>query len=476
MLNRLKNYGQIFVDSWCNRDQLDSKKRSLDELEFLPAALEIQERPASKMARTLALSLIALFSIALLWACFGQVNIVAVAEGKIIPGSGIKQIQPLEKGVVKSIFVREGQQVTKGEALIELDQTLTAADQQRLIQELYYAQTTLARQQALYFLLNQLLNLDEEELRGLPQFSQLSNAEKIMQAQLLQQEWFDYRARLASLQSQLASREAESEGNRASIKKLQGTLPLISKRTAAIKSLLKNKLVPETQYLELEEKRIEQQQDLLTEQARLQQIESAIDGVEYQISAMQAEMKAQVLIKTDDSERQVASFTQELHKARDINARQILYAPVDGRVQQLAVHTIGGVVTPAQPLMVVVPREDFLEVDAVLENKDIGFVREGMSAEIKVHTFPFTKYGIIDAEVIGISADAIIDESSLKKQGLVYKMRLKMKSSQLFVNGQWIDLLPGMAVSAEVKTGKRKIIEYVTAPLLRYKDESIRER
>lgn len=476
MFETLKGYGLVFVNAWKDRHQIDSKQRSADELEFLPAALEIQERPASKTARVLAISLASLFTIGLLWACIGQVNIVAVAEGKIIPGSGIKQIQPLEKGVVKNIFVREGQKVVKGEALVELDQTLTAADQQRLLQELDYAETTLARQQAMYILLNktvaQSLSVDDSQLQKLSPFERFSEAERITQSQLLLQEWFDYRARLASLNSQLASRKSEFDASGAVVKKLQGTLPLISKRAAAVKSLLKDNLAPETQFLELEEERIEQQQDLLAEQSRQQKIKSSIDEAEFQISALEAEMKANVLTKIDESDRQVSSITQELHKARDINARQILYAPVEGRVQQLAVHTVGGVVTPAQPLMVIVPKEDFLEVDAVLENKDIGFVRETLTAEIKVHTFPFTKYGIIDAEVVGITADAIDDE----KKGLVYKMRLKMKSKQLFVNGQWIDLLPGMSVSAEVKTGKRRIIEYVTAPLLRYKEESVRER
>ena len=122
--------------------------------------------------------------------------------------------------------------------------------------------------------------------------------------------------------------------------------------------------------------------------------------------------------------------------------------------------------------MVIVPENDTLQVEAVLENKDIGFVYEGQSAEIKIHTFPFTKYGVIDARVINLSDNAIADE----KRGLIYKMRLLMHKTEMLVNNKMVKLIPGMAVTAEIKTGQRRLIEYFLAPILRYKQESVRER
>ena len=150
----------------------------------------------------------------------------------------------------------------------------------------------------------------------------------------------------------------------------------------------------------------------------------------------------------------------------------MLYAPVAGRVQELAVNTVGGVVTEAQQLMLVVPDEEQLEVVVFLENKDIGFVHEGMSSEIKIHTFPFTKYGVIDAEVTTVSDDATVDE----QRGLIYRMQLRMAKNTLWVEGKEVKLQPGMAVTAEVQTGERRIMEFFLAPLLRAKSESIRER
>ncbi len=173
-----------------------------------------------------------------------------------------------------------------------------------------------------------------------------------------------------------------------------------------------------------------------------------------------------------DYQRQIASIKEELKKASDINQKRILYAPVSGQVNELAISTEGGVVTEAQQLMQIVPDEEFLEVQVMLENKDIGFAREGMPAEIKVQTFPFTKYGVIEGEVMSVSNDATVDE----QRGLIYGMQIKMNAHTIRVNGTDVKLKPGMPVTAEVQTGHRRIIEFFMAPLLKYKNESIRER
>jgi len=193
---------------------------------------------------------------------------------------------------------------------------------------------------------------------------------------------------------------------------------------------------------------------------------------EKEILALDAEARRQALAEVQDAKRQRQAMEQELTKATGLNARQVLYAPVAGEVQQLVVTTIGGVVTEAQPLMMVVPKGAKLEAEVNVENKDIGFVREGQVAEIKVHTFPFTRYGVIDAKVTGITRDVVEDE----KRGLVYKMRLEMAKLSLMVDGKEVGLSPGMAVSAEVKTGKRRLIEYFLSPLIQHVYESVRER
>ncbi len=462
----MKKYLSHLIDAWQNRHQIGEHKRHTQMLEFVPAALEIQDKPPSPLGRKIAYTLILMFIIAIVWACLGHINIVAVAEGKIIPSGRIKQIQPLDKGIVKTIYVSEGQAVKAGDPLVELDQTFTSADHLKLQREQEYLSNTLMREQHFVQLLDDATSNHRFSLTITNPIDQQA------QQNLLQQQWQDYQARLAALNSQRDSRLAEQQVNRALINKLKGTLPLISKRVGALKTLMDKNLGAEAQYLELEQERVEQQQDLAAEKARAQQIQASLQEIAHQIQSLTSEQRLQALQRIDQTQQQLIAIEQELNKAHALNNKQLITAPVNGRVQQLEIHTVGGIVTPAQLLMNIVPEQDHLEVEATLENKDIGFVSVGHIAEIKVNTFPFTKYGIVDAEVIDITADAIETET----QGLVYTMRLKMQASELYVENRWVDLLPGMLVSAEVKTGSRRIIEYFLAPLLRYKQESIRER
>ena len=163
---------------------------------------------------------------------------------------------------------------------------------------------------------------------------------------------------------------------------------------------------------------------------------------------------------------------QELIKLGQLRKANKIVSPIDGEVQQLAVHTIGGVLQPAQALMVIVPENPKLEVEVLLENKDIGFVREGQSVEIKIDAFPYTKYGLIDGEVSNISRDSIEDE----KQGLVYPARIRLLQTTVNVRGKAVSLAPGMRVVVEIKTGNRRVIEFFLSPLIRHWQESLDER
>jgi hemolysin D len=185
-----------------------------------------------------------------------------------------------------------------------------------------------------------------------------------------------------------------------------------------------------------------------------------------------AESQSEAFERIEELEKQNRSQRQELIKASDIAGDQVLTSPVDGVVQQLKVHTIDGVVTPAEQLLVVVPKDQILEVEARVLNKDIGFVRAGQKVTIKVESFPFTRYGVIDGEVTSVSRDAIADE----KLGLYYAARVRVAKSTMIVDGVDVLLSPGMAVTAEVTTGTRRLIEYVLSPVMEHVKESGRER
>ena len=368
------------------------------ELEFLPAVLEIQESPPSPVGRTIIFIIIGVFTAALLWSVFGHIDIVAVAQGKIIPSDYSKVIQPLETGIIKKIHVRDGQHVKKDDVLIELDATTTGADRERYSNEYLSALTEVARLQALI--------ADQDNFtspKGAnPRFVEIQ------------------RNRLRNQLTEFRSLQNQAE---------------------AYKTLYDKQLVSKMQYLEADRARAQKAQE---------------HAAEY-----------------SEAKTRAHSLSQELAKAENRASQQTLTAPIDGIVQQLAVHTVGGVVTPAQQLMVIAPREGLLEVEAWVDNKDIGFVNPEQEAEIKIEAFPFTRYGTIDGKILTLSKDAV----PVEKVGLVYSARVSMDRSTIRVeNDKEVYLSPGMNVTVEIKTGQRRLIEYFLSPLLQASRESIRER
>lgn len=465
----------LLGNAWKDRAHLGDGSKAQTLTEFLPAALEIQETPPHPLARWLGMSLISLFTIALIWSCLGRVDIVASAEGKIIPSGRIKLVQPLTKGFVKAIHVKEGQFVKEGQVLIELDRTSTAADQSRMEKELHTGMLDLAVSQTVHSLLTvpkTNITTPTQIHLNLSKDFKITEAEHSLRQQMVWQQWQQYLAQLGALHSAQQKAVAEKSATLESIKKLQQTLPMITKRAEGMAQLYKNNMAAEIQHMEVEQTRIENVQNLAAEQQHKNQLDAAIREAEQQIDALKADTLNRILGVITENTNRVNSLREELIKATDTNAKQFLYAPVSGYVQELAISTIGGIVTDAQKLMAIVPEEENLEVEAMLGNKDIGFVQKEMTAEIKIHTFPFTKYGLIDATVTNISEDAIIDE----KLGLVYSMRLKMHKNSIDIDGKQVKLIPGMAVTAEVKTDQRRVIEFFVSPIKKYQQESIRER
>ncbi|HSH30408.1 MAG TPA: HlyD family type I secretion periplasmic adaptor subunit [Thiohalobacter sp.] len=436
--------------------------KSTHETDFLPAALEIQERSPSPLGRAIVWTLMIFCTLAIAWAVIGRVDIVTSAQGKIVPSGRVKVIQPQELGRIEAIHVREGQQVAAGDLLIELDTTSTRADQTRLESELQAAERERARLAALLALLEGRMDLDQARA-GLAAPQDKAR---------LRAEWESYQARQAALSSARRSRNAEAAAIDQNIAKLESTLPLIAKRAAATKRLVDRSLAAETTWLELEQQRIEQRQDLAVLREQRRSRLATIEELEQQSRTERAEFRNETMARHEERLVKVTGLRQELNKAASRNRRQQLRAPVDGVVQELDVHTLGGVVTPAQELMKLVPRNESMEVRAWIANRDVGFVRKGQPAEIKIETFPFTRYGVIDAEILDVSSDAVEDE----RRGLVYAARVLMRSTTIQVNGRQMNLTPGMAVTVEVKTGTRRLIEFLLAPLLKYADEGLRER
>lgn len=462
----VKRYSAIFRAVWAERKSLDAPERTPDEVAFLPAHLELTETPVSPASRWVMRSIIAFFCAALLWACFGELDIVAVAPGKTIVSSGTKVIQSAETAVVRRILVRDGQAVKQGDLLIELDSTATGADLTRAGEALINARLAVARLSALALALDDGNTPSIEEIPGVPE-------SRLIPEQSLARSQFDtYQAKREGLQANIAQRRAELQTTEATIPPLQESAAIARSRSEDFKRLLENKYVGRHDYLLREQERITAERDLAMQRNRIQEIRSSLSSAEEELRVLVADMRQQILDQLRQANEQVAQLMPEVSRTEQRDGLMALRAPVDGTVQQLAVHTVGGVVTPAQALLAVVPSDEALEVEATVLNKDIGFVRPGQEVTVKIESFPYTRYGYLTGTVSSVSNDAAQDE----QLGLVFPTRIKLDQAALGIDGMRAQLTPGMALSAEIKTGKRLIISYLFSPLKRNADEAMRER
>ncbi len=456
----LARYRAILAAAWAARHELAGPRRLADEAAFLPAALSLQETPVHPAPRRAMWAIMALFGIALAWSYIGEVDIVAVAPGRIIVSDRTKVVQPLEAGVIKAIKVKDGDQVLAGQVLIELDPTAATADRESVRQQLKAAQAEAVRTKALLAAL-------QRGMAGGGGGGGGGGGDAQQQA-----EWDDITAKLARLDAETARRRAEVATVQEAIAKLQATLPLAGRREADFKALTDQGFVSGHATQDRMRERIELERDLATQQARLHEAQAALAESHQGKLAYLAETRRALNDRLTKAALDVAQLSQQ--GAKTLNREQLmqLAAPVSGTVQQLAVHTAGGVVTPAQPLLVIVPDGAEVTAEVTLENKDIGFVRPGQEVAVKVDSFPFTRYGLVPASVLRLTPDAVVDD----KRGAVFPAVLALQRAQMDIDGRMVRLTPGMTVVAEVKVGRRRVIEYLLSPLQQRVQESLGER
>ncbi|WOB05897.1 HlyD family type I secretion periplasmic adaptor subunit [Piscinibacter gummiphilus] len=455
----LARYKAVLQAAWALRHEMTGPRRMADEAAFLPAALSLQETPAHPAPRRVAWVICALFLIALVWSIFGQVDIVAVAPGRIVVSNRTKTLQPLERSVVKRVLVKDGDLVKAGQVLVELDPTMAAADGASVQEQLASAASEEDRTTALLAAL---------KAGHAPVMKGASGRD---QAQL-QAEWQDINAKLAKLGAEHARRQAEIATVQETIAKLDATLPLAQQREADFKRLTSEGFISDHARQDRTRERIEQERDLATQKARLAEAQAALTESDNARSAYLAETQRTLNDRQAQASTKRIQLTQERSKTEQRTRLTQLTAPVAGTVQQVAVHTEGGVVTEAQVLMVIVPKDAQVTAEVVIDNKDIGFVNPGQIAAIKLETFPFTRYGTVEANVYSVTADAVNDE----KRGAIFPATLTLRDNDILVDGKRIHLSPGMNLTAEIKTGRRSVFDYLLSPLQRTVSESLGER
>jgi hemolysin D len=461
----LTRYIAVFRQSWRMRRELDLKQRLPEEAAFLPAHLEIVETPAHPAPQWTGRIIAILGLSALALAVFGHLDIVAIAPGKLVPNARVKVIQPAITGVVRSILVHDGMRVEAGQLLMELDPTQAEADTGKATAARIDAKLTVARSEAL---------LRAQSQDGRPVVARVPDAPEDRQKQAQDSAdgfYNEYRAKVASLEAELFKRQAELATTNAEIHKLSRTSPLARQQADDYKDLAAGNYVARSDYLDKEQTAISQTEELTAQVSHSHELEAAVDEQKNNIKTTTATFRREHVEEMGKAQELLSQASNDQTKAEVRQALMKLTAPVAGTVQQLTVHTVGGVVTTAQPLLEIVP-DDTLEVEARLENKDIGFVEVGQPVVVKIDAFPYTRFGYLQGTVEDVSNDAVSD----KRNGLYFVVRIKLPSREFRVEHKWVKLTPGMEVKAEIRTGRRSVGEYFLSPLINTASSSLHER
>ena len=442
-------------------------------LDFSPAFLRVQENPPAPLPRHLLYVLLALLGALSLWVVFGRLDIVATAEGKLVPRSYLKIVQPADNGVVREILVSEGQQVAAGQLLLKLDSSVAEADTRALETDLALRELQLRRIDA---------ELSDGKFLSLPRD----------RADLFAQAAAQFRANRLAYQDALEQERAthrrveeELRGAQEIQTKLRKMLPSFQANVERYKSLKKNGFVSEVFLDEREREKIDKEQDLKAQDFTVSSLKMSLAQSERKSAQITSSYRQQLHGEKAQADGQAKKLHEELAKQNYRNKFVELRAPQAGIVKDLATHSLGTVVSPGTILLTIVPLDEELQADVMVKNEDVGFVQPNQEAKIKVVAYPFQKYGMIDGRVARVSADASetsngrAEESGQDGKNTVnatYRARIGLGSQILGYEGSRLLLVSGMQVVAEVKLGSRTVLEYLLAPVQKAWHEAGRER
>ena len=426
-----------------------------DPADFSAPLLRIQDKPPAPLAGGLLKILVSLVACAALWAAFGPLDIVAVAEGKLVPSGYLKIVQPAEQGIVREILVREGEQVAAGQVLIRMDSVLTAADVKAMRVEHENRRLALRRIDAQLGGKNFSIEKgDAPELAVQVQAQYAANVRA-------------YQSSLAQERSVLEKSKHDLEAARQTRAKLEQVLPHYIEQEKAFEKLTRDGFAGRILYTDKRRERIEKEQDLNAQQSIIRANMALIEQSGQKLAQIAADYRRQLQAERMQVVSQLEQLTQELAKLSHRQELLELRAPQAGTVKDLATHTAGTVTAPGTILMTLVPLGERLVAEVWISNQDVGFVRAGQPVKLKLAAFQFTKYGMVEGTVRQVSADAT---------EAAYRTLVDLKAEHLQAGGVHHALTPGMQVAAEINLGTRTVLEYVLSPVRKAVHEAGRER
>jgi len=444
-----------------------------EALEFAPAILRVEQESPSPLPRLVLYGLLGLFAVALLWAALGRLDIIAVAQGKLVPQNSIQVVQPADAGIIKALLVKEGDEVKAGQALVRMDTSVSEADNRSLQNELEVRSLQLRRIDA--------------ELQGrtlVPRGAADPPA-------LFEQVQAQYRARRQAYQDQLdaeravlAKAQADHRSAAEIESKLKRTLPLHKDQAESWDQLAKEGFAGRLLALDKQRAYIESEQELRAQEHAIASLGASIEQSQKRIAQITSNYRQQLQNERVEAEAQYHRLQQNWNKQQHRHTLLELRAPQDALVKDLATHTVGSVVSTGTILMTLVPHNEPVLAEVWVSHLDAGFVRPGQPAKIKFTTYAFQKYGMVEGTVRHISPDATDaadarqdrkkDDQSLLNQG--YRTLVALTTTVLERDGRQYKLSPGMQVSAEVNLGSRTVLEYLLSPIQKTVSEAARER
>lgn len=439
-----------------------------DALDFSPATLRLRNEEPSALNGAVLRALLLLLALLLAWAVWGRLDIVAVAQGKIVPASYLKIVQPAEQGIAREILVSEGESVREGQVLIRMDASMSEADRNVVENELGLRELQLRRIDAeLSGISMQRQSNDSPEL-----FAQIE-AQLGARRQAHEDKLAEERTLLARAQQDIrVAQEVEA--------KLRKTLPIYREQAEGWDKLAREGFAGKLMAMERQRLYIENEQDLRAQGHTIASLETMVAQSQRRIAQLVSGYRQQLQSERVEAAAQRHRLLQDLNKQRYRAGLLELRAPQAGIVKDLATRTPGTVVAPGTILLTLVPQGEPLVAEAWISNADAGFVRVDQKARIKVAAYPFQKYGMIEGAVRQIGADAQEKtEGSSTARSLpepAYRTLISLENGHLDGHDRRHALVPGMLITAEIHLGTRGVWEYLLSPLQRVRHEAGRER
>lgn len=430
-----------------------------DKHEFTPLLVEIEDRPTSPLGRGLLYAILAFMVIGLLWLFLAKIDVVVSARGKVVPEGEIKTLQPIESGSISAIRVREGQAVKKGDVLIEIDPSVTVTDLESKQKNLSLLELEIDR-----------LNALVSDKPFIPNSTCTDTAAIATQQLAYLSAKSAYEQQRMVIEQQILQTRSQSDASRSDLSRLGQLLSNAKEREARLKEVLD--IIAKRDYVEAQNQRIEYQEQYRMKEHAITQSNSHIRELQEQLRLITQEYRSKLLAELTQKSKEATALRTEVETTLFRNAKQSITSPVDGYVGKLLITTVGGVVTPAEKLITIIPKNAPLLIKATVQNQDIGFIAKAMEAEVKIDTYDFQKYGLIHGNVKHIADDAIEDE----KLGPVYEISITPTNTTLKGEGKTLPIHAGMSVTAELKVGKRRVIEFFIYPMIKYLDEGLSVR